>query len=94
MSKIEEKTKIEISDELRERIKSFKEVIEAVIDEKMELNDCVEVILDRGTNLMLEKVLGRVEPQQLYCNPFNSLAQNIPQKCMDILPKLYAGVMK
>src|SRR3989344_1681770 len=56
------KPKIEISKELNDRIKAFKEVIEAVIDEKMKLNDCVELILDKGINSMVEDLLGNVEP--------------------------------
>lgn len=60
-----EKSKIEISPELYERIKAFKEIIEAVIEDKMELNDNVELILDRGINSMLEDLLGQVEPATL-----------------------------
>ncbi|MDO8560853.1 MAG: hypothetical protein Q7R91_01405 [bacterium] len=35
------KPKIEISKELNDRIKAFKEVIEAVIDGEIELNGCI-----------------------------------------------------
>lgn len=57
-----EKSKIEISPELYERIKAFKEVIEAVTDGKLELNNCIELILERGINAMVEDLLAGVEP--------------------------------
>lgn len=56
------KTKIEIRKDLYEKAKAFQEVIEAVNGEKMELNDCIEVILDRGINAMFEDLFANVEP--------------------------------
>lgn len=71
------KQKIEINEELHRRIKSFKEVIEAVIDEQLELSGCVEVILDRGINSMLEDLLGQVEPATLL-QSFQQLGTKYP----------------
>ncbi|MEK7572470.1 MAG: hypothetical protein AAB493_01275 [Patescibacteria group bacterium] len=77
MPKQKEKTKIEISDELRQRIEFFKEFIEAVIEEKMEFNDSVELILDKGINSMIEDILANVEPATLLLS-FQQLGAKYP----------------
>jgi len=71
------KPKIEISTELNNRIKAFKEVIEAVIDEKMELNGCIELIFDRGINSMIEDLLANVE-QTILLQSFQQLGTKYP----------------
>lgn len=71
------KSKIEISPELNQRIRAFKEVIEAVVEDKIELNDCVELILDRGINTMIEDLLANVEPATLL-QSFQQLGAKYP----------------
>ena len=71
------KTKIEINTKIDNRIKAFKDVIETVIDEKIGLDDCIEIILDRGMNSMLEDILGQVEPATLLSS-FQQLGTKYP----------------
>lgn len=57
--------KVEINAEAYERVRAFKEVIESVMDEKYEMDDFIEGLLDNGINLLLEKLLGNVNPETL-----------------------------
>lgn len=64
MSKLE-RNKIEVNFKTYQRVKAFKEVIESVMGEKYEMDDFVEGLLDNGIDLLLEKLLGNVEPEIL-----------------------------
>lgn len=71
------KSKLEINKESEDRIIAFKKVIEAVIDEEIELNDCIEIILDRGINSMTEDILGQVDSKILLLS-FQQLGSKYP----------------
>lgn len=77
MPKIKEKTNIEISGELHKRIAAFKEVIEAVMDEKYEMNNFVARLLDEGVDLLLEKLLANVPPET-FLQSFQQLGAKYP----------------
>lgn len=65
MPKSEEKIKIEISGELHKRIAAFKEVVEAIMDRKYEMDDFIAEFFDNGIDLLLEKLLGNIPPETL-----------------------------
>ena len=73
----DEMPKIEISQQTYDRAKSFKQVVEAVIEEEMDLDTCLETILIQGMNLMLAELLAPLEPATLL-ESINQLASKHP----------------
>ncbi len=62
---------IAISEEMLATLAAFTQVVEAVIDEKIALDECARLVLQQGINSMLGDLLGSVEPSVL----FTSLGQ-------------------
>ncbi|MEX2120222.1 MAG: hypothetical protein WD847_11565 [Pirellulales bacterium] len=58
-------TEVTISDELHARMSQFKQVVEAVIEDQLEVEPCVEFILDRGIDLILAELLGQIDDRAL-----------------------------
>ena len=56
---------IAISQEMHARIAEFKQVVEAVIEEEISFDDCVELILGQGIDSMLADLLGSVDQTTL-----------------------------
>jgi hypothetical protein len=56
---------IVIPDEMLARVAAFTQVVEAVIDEKIGLDECVRLVLDQGINSILGDLLGSVEASVL-----------------------------
>ena len=79
MLKTERKLKVDVSEELYERIVSFKEVIEAVMDEKYEMNEFMEGLLGNGVELLLERLLANVNPEILI-QSFQQLGARYPKE--------------
>lgn len=52
---------IVISQEMHARIAEFKQVVEAVIEEEISFDDCVELILGQGIDFMLADLLVSVD---------------------------------
>ena len=56
---------IVISEEMLATLGAFTQVVEAVIDEEIALDECAGLILQQGINSMLGDLLGSVEPSVL-----------------------------
>lgn len=50
---------ITISTQLDRRLRAFKRVVEAVLEEELSLRTHIEIVLDRGMKLMLAELLPR-----------------------------------
>jgi hypothetical protein len=57
--------KINISKEVLARVSEFRKVIEAITEEEADSQVCVEVILNRGMDLMLAELLQPTGPETL-----------------------------
>jgi hypothetical protein len=68
---------IAISDEMYARVREFKQVVEAVIDEEIDLDGCVELVLMQGLDLMLADLLSPLDPTILL-KSFQQLASKHP----------------
>ena len=56
---------IRISEQLVERILNFIPVVDAVMGEKYDFDECAELVLSRGVDSMVEDLLGNVSPDVL-----------------------------
>jgi len=56
---------IAISNEVHARIEEFKQVVEAILDESLSIEQCVEVILKQGMYGMLNSIIGALAPEIL-----------------------------
>ena len=68
---------IAISKEMYARVAEFKQVVEAVIEEEISFDDCVDLILEQGIDSMLADLLGSVDPIILL-NSFQQLGSQHP----------------
>jgi hypothetical protein len=51
-------------------------LLEAVIEEEVNLDTCIEMVLDHGLNVMLVDVIGTAEPQTLLASMQQLAAQH------------------
>ncbi len=56
---------ISISEVVYERVSAFKELVEVVIEEEIDLNTCVELILGQGIDATLADLLSPLDPDTL-----------------------------
>ncbi len=70
---------IVISQELYDRIKDFKQVVETVMQKEIGSNECAELILTQGLDSMLAELLGSVE-QTTMLKSFQQLAAQYPEQ--------------
>jgi hypothetical protein len=68
---------IAISDEMYARLKEFRQVVEAVIDEEIGLDSCLELVLTQGLDSILVDLLSPLEPTILL-KSFQQLASEHP----------------
>jgi hypothetical protein len=69
--------KASISKEMQARITAFKLVIEAVLEDQIDFDACVELILGQGMDLMLAGIFGSIPPEILL-QSFQQLAARHP----------------
>jgi hypothetical protein len=69
--------RITISEETYKRLQEFKQVVEAVLEEEINLDDCGEMVLGLGIDHMLEHLLGPLEPTILL-QSFQQLGAKYP----------------
>jgi len=48
---------ITVSQDVYNQLLAFKPVIEAVIEDKLDVNTCAELVLDQGLNAMLAELI-------------------------------------
>lgn len=83
----EEKTMVErltLSDETYRRLIEFKQVVEAILDEPIELHDYGELVVDRGLNGILEDIIGPQSKETLF-ESFQQLARRYPEEISDYM---------
>jgi len=68
---------ITISEGMYFRVAEFKQVVEAVIEEKISSDDCVELILGKGIDSMLADLLGSLD-QSTLLESFQQLGSQYP----------------
>lgn len=68
---------ITISEAMRGRLVAFKDVIEAVIEEEVSLDDCAEIVLEQGINSMMADLLEPIDPVILL-KSFQQLGSQYP----------------
>jgi hypothetical protein len=68
---------IAISDEMYARLKEFRQVIEAVIDEEIDLDSCVALVLTQGLDSMLVDLLSPLD-STILLKSFQQLASEHP----------------
>ena len=70
-------SKITISKEIYARVMEFKNVIEAVIEEEINSDSCVELILSQGIDSMLADLLSPLD-QTILLKSFQQLGSQYP----------------
>ena len=68
---------LRISKEIHEKIQEFKQIVEAVIEEKIGLENCAELILSHGMDTMLAEIIGSVD-QPTLLKSFQQLGSKHP----------------
>ncbi len=68
---------ITVSGNICSRVAEFKQVVEAVIEEEISFDDCVELILGQGIDSMLADLLGSADPPTLL-KSFQQLGSQYP----------------
>ncbi len=81
---------INISEKLYARVEAFQEVVEAVLEEKISFDDCVELILGQGINSMLADLLGSVDPATLLSS-FQQLGSQYPTQVYGYVSETLRG---
>lgn len=76
--------RLTLSDETYRRLIAFKQVVEAILDEPIELHDYGELVVDRGLNAMLEDLL---EPQdkETLVKSWQQLAERYPDQVHEFM---------
>jgi hypothetical protein len=67
-----------VSDKLYEKLQAFKPVLEAVIEDEVTFDTCIEVVVGPGLDTMLSDLIGNVEPEVLVAS-FQQLAAQHPE---------------
>jgi hypothetical protein len=70
---------LRISKEVHTRIKEFKQIIEAVVGEEMDIDKCAELILGQGIDAMLADIVGSVDDATLL-KSFQQLGSQFPSQ--------------
>lgn len=70
--------KIIISDQIKERIDAFRQIVEAVLEEKIDDKTYHELVFSRGLERMLLDIIGSVEHETLL-KSFSQLAEESPE---------------
>jgi hypothetical protein len=68
---------VDLPDNLQKRLEAFKPLLEAVLEEQVSLEFCIQVVLERGLALMLTELIGSLEPHVLLAS-FQQLAAQHP----------------
>lgn len=68
---------VSVPEELHSRVKEFKSVVEAVIEEPIDFDDCVVLILGQGIDSMLADLLSPVDQATLVTS-FQQLGSQYP----------------
>lgn len=68
---------ITVSQDVYNQLLAFKQVIEAVIEDKLDVNTCAELVLDQGLNAMLAELIGPLDTSTLITS-FQQLAAKSP----------------
>ena len=68
---------IAVSDEMYNRVLEFKSVLEAVIEETLDVDTCAEVILMRGLDSMVADLIGPLDHSTLLSS-FQQMASRNP----------------
>jgi hypothetical protein len=66
-----------LTDDLLKRVTEFKRVVQAVVGEEVDLDNCFSLIFDRGLDSMLADILGNIEQPVLLAS-FQQLASRYP----------------
>lgn len=80
---------VELNDHLYERLTAFKPLLEAVIEDEVSLEACIDLVLDHGLSAMLLDVIGDTEPRVLLAS-MQQLASQHPE----VLYGFIASTMK
>ena len=70
---------VNISEDLHKQIAEFKQVVEAVLEEPIDQETCIEIILKRGIDFILAELLGGVEQPVLVIS-FQQLGAAYPSQ--------------
>jgi hypothetical protein len=68
---------IRISEAIYKRVLEFKQVIEAVIEDNLDIDTCTEVILGQGLDSMLSELIGSLDHSTLVAS-FHQMASRNP----------------
>lgn len=68
---------VTVSDDLYERVNEFKQVVEVILEETIDLDTCMTIILSQGINSMLADLLGPVD-QETLVRSFQQLGEENP----------------
>ena len=69
--------KITISDEMYSRLAEFKQVVEGVIDEEINIDTCADLMLGQGMDSVLAELLGPLDSSTLL-RSFQQFASQCP----------------
>jgi hypothetical protein len=70
--------RIDISDELYARLAAFEPIVEAVIEEQINVDTVAELALGQGLDVMLSSVIGSNDPALLHAS-LHRLAERHPE---------------
>jgi hypothetical protein len=79
---------IAVSEEMYARATAFKDVIEAITDEEISFDDCVEVILSQGIDSMLADLLGSQDLDTLL-KSFQQLGSKYPSQVYHYVAEIW-----
>lgn len=81
--------KLNISDNIYNKINGFKQVVECVIEEEIDMDSYVQFVLDKGTDSLLNDLIGSLE-QNVLLDSLRILGSRYPNQVYSFI----AEVMK
>ena len=76
--------RLTVSDETYRRLIEFRQVVEAILDEPIEIDEYAELVLDRGLNGILEDLMG-AQSKETLVQSFQQLAKQYPEQVSEFM---------
>ena len=71
--------KVNISDDIYNKISGFKQVVECVIEEEIDMESYIQFVLDKGVDSLLNDLIGSLE-QNILLDSFKILGSQYPNQ--------------
>ena len=79
--------KVNISDGIYNKISGFKQIVECVIEEEIDMESYIQFVLDKGVDFLLNDLIGSLE-QNILLDSFKILGSRYPNQVYSFIAEI------